>query len=97
MIKVEIIGSRWFNDTPKAAWFFPFADYQVCQEWLKDRAGKDGKNTGPGRVSIGDILHYLRLVTALTETRRLMGEIDMVIEQLGEWPGAIPSDAKAQA
>ena len=96
MIKVVINDTRWFNEAPKAAWFFPFAGYQVCQEWLKDRGGKDGKNTGQGRFLIGDILHYRRVFTALTETRRLIGEIDTVIENHGGWPGAFRSDAKAQ-
>ncbi len=43
----------------------------------------------PGRVlTDDDILHYRRVVTALTETRRLMAEIDTEIEKHGGWPGA---------
>ena len=32
--------------------------------------------------------HYAKIVTALHETMRLMGEIDAVIEEHGGWPGA---------
>ena len=35
-----------------------------------------------------DIAHYQKIVVALTETIRLMKEIDEVIEKHGGWPGA---------
>lgn len=87
--KVMINGSRWFEDVPKATWEFHVGGYQVCEKWLKDRAGKGGKKPSPGRVLTDeDILHYRRVVVALTETRSLMAEIDAVIEKHGGWPGA---------
>lgn len=90
--KVMINASRWFEDVPKATWEFHVGGYQVCEKWLKDRAGKGGKNPGPGRVlTEDDILHYRRVVTALTETRRLMAEIDAEIDKHGGWPGAFQS------
>ncbi|MCA3505158.1 MAG: hypothetical protein IOD05_18270, partial [Rhodobacter sp.] len=91
--KVMINASRWFEDVPKATWQFHVGGYQVCEKWLKDRAGKGGKNPGPGRVlTEDDILHYRRVVTALTETRRLMAEIDTEIDKHGGWPGAFKVD-----
>lgn len=91
--KVMINASRWFEDVPKATWEFHVGGYQVCEKWLKDRAGKGGKNPGPGRVlTDDDILHYRRVVVALTETRRLMAEIDTEIEKHGGWPGAFKVD-----
>lgn len=87
--KVMINGSRWFEDVQKATWEFHVGGYQVCEKWLKDRAGKGGKKPSSGRVLTDkDILHYRRVVVALTETRRLMAEIDAVIEKHGGWPGA---------
>ena len=84
-----INGSRWFEDVQKATWEFHVGGYQVCEKWLKDRAGKGGKKPSSGRVLTDkDILHYRRVVVALTETRRLMAEIDAVIEKHGGWPGA---------
>jgi len=98
--KVMINASRWFEDVPKATWEFHVGGYQVCEKWLKDRAGKGGKNPGPGRVlTDDDILHYRRVVVALTETRRLMAEIDAEINKHGGWPGAFvcASDGAVEA
>lgn len=82
--KVTINASRWFEDVPKATWEFHVGGYQVCEKWLKDRAGKGGKTPSPSRVlTEDDILHYRRIVAALTETRRLMAEIDAEIERQG--------------
>lgn len=87
--KVMVSATRWFEDVPRETWEFHVGGYQVCEKWLKDRAGKGGKNPSPGRVLTGeDILHYRRVVTALTETRRLMVEVDRVIDEHGGWPGA---------
>lgn len=87
--KVMINSSRWFEDVPKETWDFHVGGYQVCEKWLKDRAAKGGKKASTGRVLTDeDILHYRRVVVALTETRRLMAEIDQVIEKHGGWPGA---------
>lgn len=45
-------------------------DYLPAQKWLKDRKGC--------KLSNDDILHYQKLIGALTETDRLMKEIDSV-------------------
>jgi hypothetical protein len=93
--KAMINPSRWFEDVPKATWEYHVGGYQVCEKWLKDRAGKGGKNPGPGRVlSEEDILHYRRVVVALTETSRLMAEIDVQIDKHGGWPDAFVTGAR---
>ncbi len=70
---------------------------QVCHEWLSDRKMKSGKNPLPGRVLTDeDIAHYHRIVIALNETIRLMGEIDEVIEEHGGWPGAFVTEKDAE-
>ena len=38
-----------------------------------------------------DIEHYHRIVVALSETIRIMAEIDVVIEEHGGWPRAFKS------
>ncbi|WP_419724244.1 type ISP restriction/modification enzyme [Sphingomonas sp. HT-1] len=87
--KVMINASRWFEDVPKATWEFHVGGYQPCEKWLKDRAAKGGKKQSDGRVLTDeDVLHYRRMVVALTETRRIMAEIDKVIESHDGWPGA---------
>ncbi|HEX3523003.1 MAG TPA: hypothetical protein VHT52_13055 [Stellaceae bacterium] len=49
-------------------------------ETLKDRKGRT--------LSHDDLAHYKKIVAALSETIRLMQEVDEVIEQYGGWPGA---------
>ena len=54
--------------------------YQVCYKWLYDR-----KQAGR-KLSKNDIDHYHKIVVALSETIRIMKEIDEVIEAHGGWP-----------
>jgi hypothetical protein len=77
-----------FKGVPEDVWNFHIGGYQVCHKWLKDRKGRT--------LSDDDIIHYQKIVFALSETIRLMREIDEVIEQHGGWPGAFaPSAATA--
>jgi hypothetical protein len=69
-----------FISVPENVWNFHIGGYQVCHKWLKDRRGRT--------LSADDLTHYHRIVVALSETIRLMAEIDDVIEQYGGWPGA---------
>lgn len=78
-----------FRGVPEDVWNFQIGGYQVCQKWLKDRQAKGGKNPRPGRrLTADDISHYQKIVVALSETIRLMREVDEVIEQHGGWPRA---------
>ena len=73
-----------FDGMPEAVWNFRIGGYQVCEKWLKDRGPKKGQ---PGRLlSPEDIDHYQRIVVALHETIRIMGEIDEAIDEHGGWP-----------
>jgi predicted helicase len=69
-----------FKSVREDVWNFHIGSYQVCEKWLKDRKGR--------KLSQDDIRHYQKIVVALSETIRLMKEIDEVIEQHGGWPGA---------
>ncbi|MEO8218782.1 MAG: S24 family peptidase, partial [Acidobacteriota bacterium] len=57
--------------------------------WLKSRKGRT--------LSKDDIAHYQKIVVALTETIRLMKEIDGVIESHGGWPGAFQTGERKAA
>ena len=72
--------TRGFRGVSEAVWNFHIGGYQVCEKWLKDRKGRT--------LSKDDIAHYQKIVVALSETIRLMAEIDKVIEAHGGWPGA---------
>ena len=47
----------------------------MLEKWLKDRKGRT--------LSYDDVTHYGKMVVALKETIRLMGEIDEIIRS---WP-----------
>ena len=86
---IDRAKTRGFKGVPEEVWNFHIGGYQVCNEWLKDRQAKGGKNPRPGRVLTDeDIEHYQKIVVALSETIRIMAEIDEVIEAHGGWPGA---------
>jgi len=69
-------GRVWINDeqhfanVPQVAWEFYIGGYQPAQKWLKDRKGRE--------LQIEDILHYQKIIVALSETDRLMKEIDKI-------------------
>ena len=69
-----------FINVPKTVWDFQIGGYQVCEKWLKDRKGRI--------LTAEDKTHYQNIVVVLSETIRLMKEIDEVIEEHGGWPGA---------
>ena len=75
--KSQTIG---FKGAKEEVWNFHIGGYQVCEKWLKDRKGR--------KITKDDIEHYQKIVVALSETIRLMAEIDKVIDEHGGWPGA---------
>jgi hypothetical protein len=77
-------GAIGFHGVPEDVWNFRIGGYQVCEKWLKDRKGRT--------LSGEDIAHYQKIVVAISETIRIMGEIDQVIEKHGGWPGAFATD-----
>ena len=82
--KAQSIG---FKGVPEDVWNFHIGGYQVCEKWLKDRKGRT--------LSKDDIAHYQKIVVALSETIRLMAEIDKVIDKHGGWPGAFQTGKAA--
>lgn len=95
--KVMINETSWFEDVPKDSFEFQVGGYKPASKWIEDRAGKGGANPREGRILTDeDILHYRRMVVALTETRRIMAEIDTVIESHGGWPSAFVTAVKSK-
>lgn len=66
--RVYINSDQYFDSVPEVAWNFYIGGYQPAQKWLKDRKGRI--------LDFEDIMHYQRIIKALTETERVMGEID---------------------
>ncbi len=81
-IHVSEVGNVWINaeqyfgDVPEVAWNFYIGGYQPAQKWLKDRKWMV--------LTWEDISHYQSMIVALTETARVMGEIDEVLESNGK-------------
>lgn len=69
---------QYFEGVPPEVWEFCIGGYQVCEKWLKDRRGRV--------LTFEDITHYEQIIVAISETIRLMKEIDEVIEDHGGWP-----------
>lgn len=68
--KVFINATQYFDHVPEIAWNFYIGGYQPAQKWLKDRKGRT--------LAFEDILHYQKIIVALTETDRIMKEVDEV-------------------
>lgn len=67
---VCINETQYFANVPEVAWNFYIGGYQPAQKWLKDRKDRE--------LSTDDILHYQKIIVALTETDRIMKEIDKI-------------------
>jgi len=74
-LKVGATNGQYFEGVPPEVWNFQIGGYQVCEKWLKDRRGRT--------LTYEDLEHYRKVVTALSETIRLMAEIDAAIPN---WP-----------
>ncbi len=68
--KVYINETQYFENVPEVAWNFYIGGYQPAQKWLKDRKER--------KLEFDDIAHYQKIIVALTETDRLMKEIDTI-------------------
>jgi hypothetical protein len=77
---VDKAQTTGFRSVHEEVWNFHIGGYQVCEKWLKDRKGRT--------LTQDDLAHYHKIVVALSETIRLMAEIDQVITKHGGWPGA---------
>lgn len=68
--RIWINESKYFDNIPVSAWEFYIGGYQPAQKWLKDRKERE--------LKFEDILHYQKIIVALTETDRIMKEIDKI-------------------
>ncbi|NQU83819.1 MAG: hypothetical protein HQ536_03850, partial [Parcubacteria group bacterium] len=68
--KVYINDKQYFGKVSEVAWNFYIGGYQPAQKWLKDRKGR--------KLEFEDILHYQKIIVALTQTDILMKEIDKI-------------------
>ncbi len=67
---VFINETQYFESVPEIAWDFTIFSHQPAQKWLRDRKGKE--------LSFQDIFWYQKIIHILTDTDRLIKEIDKI-------------------
>lgn len=67
--RVMINPDQYFDGVPAVAWEFHIGGYQPAQKWLKDRKGR--------ALSFDDVMHYQKIIKILTETDRIMKEVEL--------------------
>jgi len=72
--RIQINNEQYFGRVPEKAWNFYIGGYQPAEKWLKARRDRE--------LSFEEIQHYQKIIVALMETDRLMGEIDEI--EIGE-------------
>lgn len=66
--KVWINDAQYFGEVPELAWNLYIGGYQPAQKWLKDRKGRP--------LSNADLDHYQKIIKILTETDRIINEMN---------------------
>ncbi len=69
--RVAINKTQYFGGVAPEIWDFHIGGYRVADKWLKDRRGR--------KLAYDDLTHYQKIIVALSETRRVMYEIDDAI------------------
>jgi predicted helicase len=61
---------QFFQNVPTVSWNLYIGGFQPAQKWLKDRKDRT--------LTHEEIFHYQKIIVALTETDRIMKEIDKI-------------------
>jgi len=72
--KVSINQDQYFEGITEEVWQYQIGGYQVCDKWLKDRKGQ--------RLSLDDIKHYCKVVTAMGKTIEIQKAIDNLYPEI---------------
>src|SRR5690606_31999601 len=68
--KVYINDTQYFSNVPETIWNLNIGGYQPAQKWLNDHKDK--------KLNREDILHYQKIIIALTETGKLIKGTDKI-------------------
>jgi len=71
---VAINNDQYFEGVKLEVWQYQIGGYQVCDKWLKDRKGRS--------LSLDDMKHYCRVVTALSKTIEIQKTIDEIYPEV---------------
>jgi predicted helicase len=72
--RVRINKDQYFDGITEEIWKYQIGGYQVCEKWLKDRKGRI--------LSLDDIRHYCRVVTAIKKTIEIQKKIDNLFPEI---------------
>jgi predicted helicase len=72
--RVYINKDQYFEGVKPEVWQYQIGGYQVCDKWLKDRKGRS--------LSLEDMKHYCKVVTALSKTIDIQKVIDEIYSQV---------------
>ena len=72
--KVSINKDQYFDGVSEEIWQYQIGGYQVCDKWLKDRKGRI--------LSLDDIRHYCKVVTAIGKTIEIQKAIDEIFSEI---------------
>lgn len=66
--------NQYFEGITKEIWEYQVGGYQVCNKWLKDRKDRI--------LSLSDIKHYCKVITALKKTIEIQKDIDKIYPRI---------------
>jgi predicted helicase len=72
--RISINKDQYFEGIAEEIWQYQIGGYQVCDKWLKDRKGQ--------RLSLDDIKHYCKVVTAIGKTIEIQKAIDKLYPEI---------------
>ncbi|MDO9028093.1 MAG: type ISP restriction/modification enzyme, partial [Candidatus Roizmanbacteria bacterium] len=72
--RLYINQTQYFEGISTKVWEYQIGGYNICDKWLKDRKGK--------RLSLENIKHYCRVVTALQKTIDVQKDIDAIYPEI---------------
>jgi hypothetical protein len=73
---VYINQGQYFEGISQEVWSYYIGGYQVCEKWLKDRKGRT--------LSLNEIMHYCKIVTALEHTIMIQKDIGKIFGDIEE-------------
>jgi len=72
--KVFINNDQYFEGIALEIWKYQIGGYKVCEKWLKDRKGRI--------LSLDEIKHYCKVVTAIQKTTEIQKVIDDIYPEV---------------
>ncbi|MGB3863681.1 MAG: type ISP restriction/modification enzyme [Candidatus Aminicenantaceae bacterium] len=72
-LRLYINNEQYFEGVKEDIWEYRIGGYQVCNKWLKDRKGKI--------LSVDEVKHYCKVVTAMNYTIKIQNSIDKIYEE----------------